>query len=134
MSLAAVAGPLSHLALRVCKFAVVRKASPPHSSATTSLFDHLQHVLRLATECPRGPAGDDIRRGVCEVVEAESIRARRAGRRRMRNAIAAVEWRLWFGRSRADDPGPVLLGRLSHALQGEIWNQTRPRPLSTATD
>jgi hypothetical protein len=80
------------------------------------LFDHLQHVLRLAAQCPRGPAGDDIRRGACEIVEADSRDARRAGRRRMRHAIAAVEWRRWLGISRADDPEPVLVGRLSHAL------------------
>jgi hypothetical protein len=123
MWLAAVAGRLPRFARHVWGRAV-GKASPP---APISAFDHLQHVLRLAEECPRGPAGDDIRRGACELVEADSWDTRRAGRRRMRNAIAGVERRRSVGMSRTDDPGAMLVGRLSRALRVTMGAQRGSR-------
>lgn len=116
--LTALGGWLSYLARRAGGPAVAATAPPPHPAAAISSFDDLQHVLRLAAECPAGPAGDDIRRAACELIEANSDRARHTSLRRMRSAIAAVELRRSRGQSRVDDPGPVLVGHLTHALRG----------------
>src|SRR6476619_2902499 len=49
---------------------------PDHWGGTRSpraqwtLFEGLQHILRLAEECPSGPFGDAMRRSACELIEA----------------------------------------------------------------
>ncbi|MBI4887931.1 MAG: hypothetical protein HY824_12625 [Acidobacteria bacterium] len=85
-----------------------------------SLFDALQHVLRLAGQCPPGPSGDDIRRAACELVEANSAGARHTGSRRMLKAIAQVEWRRSRGRSRPDDPSFSTVTRLADAVRRDL--------------
>lgn len=90
------------------------------SQAQVSPFEGLQHVLRVATQCPSGPAGDDIRRAACELIEADSDAARHSSRRRMLKAIATVEWRRSRGRSRADDPCQLTTGRLTQAVRLDL--------------
>lgn len=80
------------------------------------LFEGFQQVLRLATQCPPGPAGDDIRRAACELIEADSDVARETRRHRILVAIAHVEWRRSNGRSRDDDPAPTTLRTLADVL------------------
>lgn len=82
-----------------------------------SVFEGFQQVLRLATQCPPGPAGDDIRRAACELIEADSEVARKTRRHRILTAIAHVEWRRSNGRSRQDDPAPSTLRRLADVLR-----------------
>jgi hypothetical protein len=78
-----------------------------------SLFEGLQQLLRLSAQCPPGPAGDEIRRGACEVIEAHSGKLRQTGRRRVLKAIARVEWRYARRRNRADDPAPETVRQLA---------------------
>jgi hypothetical protein len=85
-----------------------------------SLFELLQHVLRLATQCPPGAAGDEIRRAACELIEADTGAAQDHGRRRMLKVVTGVESRRSRGVSRADDPGPVIVSSLIDALQREL--------------
>jgi hypothetical protein len=92
-----------------------RKLEPPRS-----VFEDLQQVLRLAAQCPSGPAGDDIRRAACELIEAESGAAQNTGRRRMLKAIAGVDWRRARGQSRDDDPNELTVRRLTDALRREL--------------
>jgi hypothetical protein len=47
------------------------------------LLDVLGHVLQLAEQCPRGPAGYDVRRMACRLIEAVSVRENHLLRRRM---------------------------------------------------
>lgn len=94
------------------------RARPPQPS--TSLFEGLQQVLRLAAQCPPGPIGDDIRRAACELVEAESRTAQHAGRRRMLKAIARIEWRHACGRSRDGDPSQGTARQLAAALRRDL--------------
>jgi hypothetical protein len=94
------------------------RPSPSHSPA--SLFEGLQQLLRLATQCPAGPVGDEIRRAACELVEANSHAAQRAGRRRMQRAIAGVELRHESGRGREDDPSRSAAQQLTAALHREL--------------
>lgn len=115
--IAAVAGRVSPAVQRVRGHATVSSAGPPGQSPAPSLFDSLQHVLRLAGQCPPGGEGDDIRRGACELIEASSTAARHVGRRRMLKAIARVESRRSRGRSRQDDPSPATLQGLTDALR-----------------
>lgn len=89
-------------------------------TAKVSLLDGFQQVLRLATQCPAGPAGDDIRRAACELIEASSAAGRHTGRRRILKAIARVEGRRSRGRSRDDDPSEVTVQRLADALRREL--------------
>ena len=98
-------------------------APPDHWGGTRShrahwtLFESLQHLLRLAEECPSGLFGDAIRRGACELIEADSRRTRSVCRRRMLKSVAHVEQRHSHGVSRTDDPTPLMLKRLGDALR-----------------
>jgi hypothetical protein len=91
-------------------------AAPARRDPST-LLDGLQRVLQLATQCAPGPAGDNIRRAACELIEADSDAARATRRHRILTAIASVEWRLSNGRSREDDPAPATLRRLAAAVR-----------------
>lgn len=91
-----------------------------YTALAISLFELFQHVLRLATQCPPGAAGDQIRRAACELIEAEPGAAQDTGRRRMLKAVTVVESRRARGRSRADDPSPAIVRDLIDALDGEL--------------
>jgi hypothetical protein len=82
-----------------------------------TLFESLQHILRLAEECPSGPFGDAIRRGACELIEADSWRRRSMWRRRMLKSVAHLQRRQLHGESRTDDPTPLTLQQLGEALR-----------------
>jgi hypothetical protein len=90
------------------------------------LFDNLQQVLRLATECPPGPSGDELRRAACQLTEASSMRQRRVYRQRMLKTIARIQARHARGRHRTDDPSPMLLMQLSVALCRELHPDPEP--------
>lgn len=94
----------------------------------SSTFEGLQHVLRLAAECPAGPVGDDIRRAACELVEAPSRAAQHAGRRRLLKAIARIESRRAYGRSRQDDPSQGAARQLAAALRCDLDGTPSLRP------
>jgi hypothetical protein len=95
--------------------------SPDHwgqtREAPVSRLDRFQQLLRLSAQCPPGPAGDEIRRGTCELIEAEPGTMRDTGRRRMLKAIARVESRYARRRSRADDPAPDTVRQLLAAMR-----------------
>ena len=118
---------LAHALDRVRALIADRYAVDPRQiesrDTAESAFDTYQLVLRLAAQCPPGPAGDDIRRAACELIEANSPAQTAAGRRRLLNAIAQVDSRRSRGRSRVDDPGAVTMERLGDAVRGEV---TRP--------
>lgn len=124
MWLAALAGRLSALVHTACGHAVIWKTSPPEVARYPgdTLLEDMEHVLRVAVECPSGQPGDDIRRSACELIEASSVRQRNLTRRRMLKTIAQVTGRHSRGRSRDDDPSPLTLRRLTEALRRE------PRP------
>ena len=98
-------------------------APPDHWGGTRAnwsqsmLFESLQRVLRLAEECPSGSFGDAIRRGACELIEADSWRSRSICRRRMLKSVAHLQRQQLHGVSRADDPTPLMLKRLGEALR-----------------
>ena len=101
------------------------EAPPDHWGGTRvkacsdTLFDSLQHVLRLAEACPSGISGDEIRRAACELVEADSARQRTACRRRMLKYVIRIQAR---DRSRTGDPSTPMLRRLADALRRELWD------------
>lgn len=90
-----------------------------HCSSST-LLDRLEDVLRLAAACPSSPSGDAIRRAACELVEADSSERRTACRRRMLRCVVRLQERA-RGRSRHDDPSPLMLNQLAAALRYEPW-------------
>ena len=98
------------------------EAPPDHWGGTRAqgshwtLFENLQHVLRLAEECPSGPAGDAIRRAACELIEADSGQ-RSVCQRRMLKSVAHLQWRQLRGLSRTDDPTPQMLTQLADVLR-----------------
>jgi len=98
------------------------EAPPDHWGGTGSnrsqwnLFETLQHVLRLAEECPSGPAGDAIRRAACELIEADSWQ-RSMCQRRLLKSVAHLQWRQLRGLSRTDDPTPQVLTQLAAVLR-----------------
>jgi hypothetical protein len=112
----------AHDPWRAATFAAV----PDHWGGTRArqpawtLFESLQHVLRLAGSCPAGPSGDAIRRAACELIEADSGRSRSVCRRRMLKSVARLEWRQARGQSRTDDPSPLILKQLTDALRREL--------------
>jgi hypothetical protein len=87
---------------------------------TWTLFESFERVLQLADECPRGPAGDAVRRAACELVEADSMRQRRVRRRRMLQAVARLERWQAHQPGQADDPGMLALKRLTTALRDQL--------------
>jgi hypothetical protein len=116
--MAILGGRVAYVLRRACRHAMAWKTlqfDPPRASP--SMFESLQRVLRLATQCPAGPIGDDLRRAACELVEARSGAAQHAGRQRMLKAIAGVEWRRARGRSRQDDPSQATASQLAAALR-----------------
>jgi hypothetical protein len=120
MWLAALTGRLAFLTRRLRGHTAVRarRADPATGPGDTiSLFENLQHVLRLATECPSGRFGDEIRRAACELTEAGSVRRRHAHRRRMLKTIARIQARQAYGRCGDGAPSPALLKELTHALR-----------------
>jgi len=98
-------------------------APPDHWGATRSrngdwtLFESLQHILRLAEECPSGWFGDAMRRGACELIEADSWRSRSMCRRRMLKSVAHLQRQQLHGVSGTDDPNPLMLKRLGDELR-----------------
>ena len=102
------------------------EAVPDHWGGThatqprRTLFDILQHVLRLAEDCPSGPEGDALRRAACELIEADSPPRRSACRRRMLKSVVRLQWRSRGG-ARTGDPSPLTLGQLADALRRELW-------------
>jgi hypothetical protein len=98
-------------------------APPDHWGGTRShrahwtLFESLQHILRLAEECPSGSFGDAIRRGACELIEADSSRTRSLCRRRMLKSVVHLQRRQLHGISGTEDPTPLMLTRLGDALR-----------------
>lgn len=105
--------------------ATAADAPPDHWGGTRShrahwtLFESLQLILRLAEECPSGRFGDAIRRGACELVEADSWRSRWLCRRRLLKSVAYLQRRQLHGISHTDDPTSVTLTRLREALRRE---------------
>jgi len=116
MWLAAVTDRLAFFLRRAGSYAVT--GEHPVAEPPGALFDRLQDVLRLAEACPAGPSGDVIRRAACELVEAESSSARAACRHRLLRCVVDVQGR---SRPRTDDPSPLLLRQLAHALRRELW-------------
>ena len=96
---------------------------PDHWGGTRSplahwtLFESLQHILRLAEECPSGAFGDAIRRGACELIEADSWRSRSLCRRRMLKSVVDLQRRQLRDASRTDDPTPLTLKQLGEELR-----------------
>ena len=83
----------------------------------STTFEGLQHVLRLAALCPSGAAGDEIRRGACELIEAESHSRQLTCRARILKSLARALSRASRGRARTDDPSPLLLKQLVEAVR-----------------
>lgn len=87
---------------------------------TSTLFESFQRVLQLADECPRGPAGDAVRRAACELVEADSTGQRRTCRRQMLKAVSRLERWQAYQPHRNDDPSLAALKQVTEALRREI--------------
>jgi hypothetical protein len=83
----------------------------------STTFEGLQQVLRLAALCPAGAAGDEIRRGACELIEAESHSRQLTCRARMLKSLARPLSRSSRGCARTDDPSPLLLKQLVDAVR-----------------
>jgi hypothetical protein len=98
------------------------EAPPDHWGGTRAnhpygtLFENLQHILRLAEECPSGPAGDSIRRAACELIEADSWQ-RFVCQRRMLKSVTHLQWRHVRGLSGTDDPPVQILKQLADLLE-----------------
>ncbi len=80
------------------------------------LFEGLNHLLKLADRLPFGGSGNDVRRSVCEMIEAKSGVERRDTRRRLLRVIDAVKQRRARGRSRDGDAGATEVEQLLAAL------------------
>ena len=81
-----------------------------------SLFEGLNHLLKLADRLPFGGSGTDVRRSVCEMIEAKSGVERRDTRRRLLRLIDAVKQRNARGRRREGDAGATEVEQLIDAL------------------
>ena len=118
---------LASLRTRFSNFA--HRDSPRDGGDVPSLFDGLQHVLRLVHEWPAGPSGDEMRRAACELVEADSISHQYRRRRLMLKTLAQMERRHADGKGRDGDPSPPMRKRLADALMYESglgWTSDRP--------
>lgn len=87
-----------------------------HVARHTSLFEGLNQLLKVADRLPRGGSGGDVRRSVCEMIEATSGVERRDTRRRLLRVIDAVKQRRARGRSRDGDAGATEVEQLLDAL------------------
>lgn len=81
-----------------------------------SLFEGLNHLLALADRLPFGGSGNDVRRSVCEMIEAKSGVERRDLRRRLLLVIDGVTRRRVRGRSREGDADATEVEQLIDAL------------------
>jgi hypothetical protein len=81
-----------------------------------SLFEGLNHLLKLADRLPFGGSGSDVRRSVCEMIEAKSGVERSDTRRRLLRVIDDVKQRRARGRSREGDAGATEVEQLIDAL------------------
>ena len=81
-----------------------------------ALFEGLNHFLKVADRLPPGGSGNDVRRSVCEMIEAKSGVERRDTRRRLLRVIEAVTQRRARGRSRDGDAGATEVEQLLAAL------------------
>ena len=126
MWLATLATRLTALPRRVAGQISLREPCPPIAQApgdphaTTVLFERLQHVLRLAAECPAGTSGDEIRRAACEMIEAPSSHQRQTYRTRLLDAVRRAEARCARNSAATDHPSPLLLRKLADALGQEF--------------
>ena len=82
-----------------------------------SQFEALDRVLSVAERLPPGPAGDVVRRSVCELIETSSARQRRARIASLLDIIESVRRRRAAGRSHASDPDSGALEQLSDAVR-----------------
>ena len=87
------------------------------ASRRTSLFEGLNQLLKVADRLPSGGSGSDVRRSVCEMIEAKSGAERRDTRRRLLRVIDAVKQRRASGRSRDGDAGATEVEQLLDALR-----------------
>jgi hypothetical protein len=91
--------------------------------SSVSVFDALQDVLRLASQCPSGAVGDDIRRAACDLIEANTAAQSSASRQRLLRAITRVDSRRLRGRGRDGDPSGPITTRLGELLRATMWEQ-----------
>ena len=91
---------------------------PAHEAKAdgASLYEGLNRLLTLADRLPSGGAGSDVRRSVCELIEAKSGVERRDTRRRLLRLIDGVTRRRALGRSRAGDADAAEMDQLLAAL------------------
>jgi hypothetical protein len=84
--------------------------------AVWTSFERLEDILRLADACRYGPAGDEIRRAACELIEADSEHRRLACRQRILTRIARVRVDVRHRRTAADEHQLGPLNALAEAL------------------
>jgi hypothetical protein len=92
----AVVERLAHIVWALTGYVIAWARGAPDGSgpghiARRPLLEVLDHILRLADQCPRDAAGDVIRRTTCELVESESSRERHAHRRRILTTLHQIE-------------------------------------------
>jgi hypothetical protein len=92
--------------------------SAPHTAPDRDDFEGMDHLLKLADRLPSGGSGADVRRSVCELIEANTGVERRVRVRRLLTVIDDVQKRRASGRSRVDDADAAEMEQLRDALRG----------------
>jgi hypothetical protein len=85
-----------------------------------TLFQSLDHVLRLAEALPRDASGDCVRRSVCELIEANSGQEQRDRLLRLVDIVHDLERRDAHRRNGVDDSDSSGLKQLLRVVRREI--------------
>jgi hypothetical protein len=85
----------------------------------------LQDLLRLAGDWPDGTCGSEVRRAVCELIEANSDRDRTASHRRLTVCVQRAIRRHRRTQANDDDPGLATLTTWTDALAQERAHAAR---------
>ncbi len=85
-----------------------------------TLFEGLDHVLRLAQRFPAGASGNDVRQAVYDLIEARNAADGRNKLRRLLSTLEALQQRRSRGRSRADDADAAAVDTFVSTLRREV--------------
>jgi len=99
--------------------AVGRETRPDGMFASVATLEQCHDLLRLADACRGGPAGDEIRRVCCELIESDGMMRKACGRR-LRQALLRIERRHSRGCARDDDPGLSEVRAFTGALNAML--------------
>jgi hypothetical protein len=90
------------------------------ASRRTALVSGFTHLLRLLDQLPSGPAENQVRRSVCELIEGDDGPGRTARVDTLLNSIVQLQQSRALGLRRVERAGAPAIDRLVEALHREV--------------